>query len=336
MTSFPAIRARPARLLLLAAALLSAGCDAPRDNPLDPSSAAFRDAGAVEGRVTGIYPPFEGRAGVRVHLVPLDGGEERVARTGADGAFRVEALPSGRYEVRAERDGLAPGADTVAVAAGQTAEAAFALDALPVVADPVARTVHIENWPPLPAVFALEVEAAATDPDRATDVEAAALVAGAFRAALPETTEGRFGASLDASALPDGRVQSLLGRTLAVEAADRLGNVGVSEPFSLVRVIEQTPLTASPQGQEAVTDNPPVFEWRPSDLPFAFTYRVDVSFQDGAGVLTRVASLSGIPSSETTTRFAEPLAPGAYSWTVWTVDASGNRSRSRPAGFVVP
>ena len=324
-----------------------AGClgEAPHDNPLDPESESYRDAGAVIGVVTGIYPPFAGRAGARVHLVPLGrAGEERVVRTAADGTFRVDALPAGRYEVRAEGDGLQGATDTVEVAAGATAEVRFALDALPIVTAPVVRTVHIENWPPLSPVFQIEVSAEATDPDRVADVDSVFLVADgaaaggrSVRLPLAETTPGRFTATVDASRLPGGRVQSLLGRTLTVQATDRSGGTGVSAPFSLVRVVEQTPLTFRPQVPgEAIGANPPTLEWRPSDLPFAFTYRVELFVQDGAGVLTRIFTQSGLPSTQTALTLPAALASGNYSWTVWTVDEAGNGSRSRPAGFTAP
>ena len=332
------------RTLLLALPAL-AGCldGAPHDNPLDSGSDLYRDAGTVAGRVTGIYPPFEGRADVRVHLVPLGavplgaGGAERVVRTAADGAFRAEGLPGGLYEVRAERDGFRAKADTITVAAGAVAQADFRLDALPVVVSQAARTVHIDRWPPLSPVFQLEVEVAATDPDRAADVDGAALVAEgiAFREPLVETAPGRFAGALDAARLPGGRVQSLLGRALRVEVTDRAGNTALGPPLALVRVVEQTPLTFRPQITDAPPPNPPVLEWRPSDLPFAFTYRVEVFLEDGAGVPNLVYTRGGVEASATSHALPAALPIGDYSWAVWTVDEAGNRSRSKPAGFRV-
>jgi hypothetical protein len=326
---------------LVLAALPLAGClgDAPHDNPLDPDSASYRDAGTVEGHVTGIYPPFAGRADARVHLVPLDGGgAERVVRTDGAGAFLVEGLPGGAYEVRAEGAGFRADTDTVDVTAGAVVETTLQLDALPVVTSQSVWTVHIDQWPPGAPLYQLEVDVTAADPDRALDVEGAALVVEGlqFREPLFERAPGEFTATLDASQFPGGRVQSLLGRSLRVEVRDHLGNTSLGPPLALVRVVEQTPLTARPQGLETVAQNPPTLEWRPSDLPFAFTYRIDVSFIDGAGVPVLVETRSGLPPTATTYAVTTALAPGDYIWTVWTVDEAGNRSRSKPAGFRVP
>lgn len=316
------------------------GCDTvPRDNPLDPRSDLFRDAGSVEGRVTGIYPPFDGRAGVSVLAVPLDAaGTERLTRTGADGAYQIDDLPGGRYAVSAGGEGFRDRSDTVTVAPGRVVRTDFALDALPIVTAQAARTVHIERWFPATPVFQLDVDVEASDPDRESDVESAALVVEglAFRQPLAEAEPGRFAATLDASLLPDGQVQSLLGRTLRIEVTDRSGNTGLGPPLALVRVIEQTPLTASPQGLVAIDQNPPVLEWRPAQLPFAFTYRIEVFLVDGAGIPNRMVSRGGLPPTVTTLALPDALVSGDYFWTVWVEDVAGNRSRSKEAGFRVP
>ncbi len=325
-------------ILALCAGL--AGClgEAPHDNPFDPLSDEFRDEGTVDGRVTGIYPPFEGRPGVRLRLVPLAGGAEVMTTTGADGAFRVTRLPSGRYAVWAEGEGLRPDADTVTVEVGGTAEVDLPVDALPVVTSQAARTVHIERWYPDVPLFRLEVEAEVTDPDRATDVDGVALVVPdlGFRAPLAAVGPGRYATTFDGDALPEGQVQTLLGRTLHIEATDLSGNTGVGPPLALVRVIEQTPLTARPQGLEVIAVNPPVLEWRPAALPFAFTYRIDVALVDGAGVPNLVESAPALAPATTAYTVRQPLQAGDYIWTVWVTDGAGNRSRSKEAGFRVP
>ncbi|GAB5536690.1 MAG: hypothetical protein Rubg2KO_29390 [Rubricoccaceae bacterium] len=329
----------PRSVLLLLVFSLS-GClgEAPRENPLDPLSAGFRDEGLVEGRVTGIYPPFEGRPGVRLRLSPLAGGAELATTTGSSGTFLLDGVPEGRYAIRAEGDGYGPAADTIEVGIGQTTDVTLQLNALPVVTSQALRTVHIERWFPDVPLFRLEVEADVTDPDRDADIEGVALVVPdlGFRAELTETEPGRYTATLDAESLPGGQVQSLLGFSHRVEATDQTGAVGLGSPMSLVRVIEQTPLTARPQGLEAVGQNPLTLEWRPASLPFSFTYRVEVFLVDGAGIPNRVEAIEDLPPSATTYTVQQALSPGDYFWTVWVTDASGNRSRSKEAGFRIP
>ena len=316
-----------------------AGCldEAPHSNPFDPDSDRYTAEGVVAGAVTGIYPPYEGRAGVRVWVMPLDGGVERIATTEADGTFTVDAVPAGTYLVRAVGDGLRAVEDTVEVRVGLTAEVEFRADALPIILSQAARTVHIERWFPEAPLFQLEVEAIVTDPDEPRDIASVELVVDdvGFRRPLAQVAPGHYQFGFNAESLPGGQVQAFLGRPIRLEVTDVNGNVGRGEAMTLVRVIDDTPLTASPQARDTVSVNPPVLEWRPADVQFPFTYRVEVYLVDGAGASTRIVNVTGIDPSMTSYTLGQPLTQGDYFWTVWIVDASGNRSRSKTAGFRV-
>ena len=101
------------------------------------------------------------------------------------------------------------------------------------------------------------------------------------------------------------------------------------------RIIEQTPVPAAPQGLEPVADPRPTLTWEPAALPFPFTYRVDVVQVFDANIHTVLHTVEAIPSSATTLRVPAPLGRGTYYWTLSVVDAFGNRSRSKEAGFLV-
>jgi hypothetical protein len=319
-----------------------AGCgDAPRDNPLDPLSDGFRDEGAISGRVTGLYPPFPGRPGVQVRLIPVGpaGRPELATRTDDDGRFALNDVPAGPYAVQADEEGFAGEVDTVTVTAGAVAEATIQLDALPVVTEQSLRSVHILRWPPLEPVFQLEVEATAEDPDRPQDLAGASLVVPGldFSAELVETEPGTgvFAATFDERELPPPGVEALLGQTVRIKARDVSGNAGFGPPQSLVRVIEQSPQTQSPQFPDVVSTRPTLV-WQPAQLPFAFTYRVDVFVVNAAGIPTLIDRYENIDPNQTALQVQRELASGEdHFWTVWVVDAFGNRSRSREAGFTV-
>lgn len=98
---------RPVILLLaLAAALLLAGFR------------AVQDTGRIVGRVTDTAGnPLAGAAVSARHADPDVLG--RATRTGESGGFQLTELPPGRYAVRAERDGYAPGEQAVELAEGE-------------------------------------------------------------------------------------------------------------------------------------------------------------------------------------------------------------------------
>lgn len=98
---------RPVILLLaLAAALLLAGFR------------GVQDTGRIVGRVTDTAGnPLAGAAVSARHEDPDALG--RATRTGESGGFQLTGLPPGRYAVRAERDGYAPGEQAVELAEGE-------------------------------------------------------------------------------------------------------------------------------------------------------------------------------------------------------------------------
>ncbi len=98
---------RPVILLLaLAAALLLAGFR------------GVQDTGRIVGRVTDhAGNPVAGAAVVARHADP--GVLGRTTRTGDSGGFQLTGLPPGRYAVRAERDGFAPGEQALELEPGE-------------------------------------------------------------------------------------------------------------------------------------------------------------------------------------------------------------------------
>lgn len=320
--------------------LAAAGClgDAPHDNPLDPLSESYREVGAVAGQVTRLYQN-DPVAGADVVLTPLEagGGAAFVARTGSDGRFALDDVPAGTYRLAAEAGGYVPAADTVAVSLGARVERALRLDGRPVVTAAL-RTVHVSRWWPEEDLYLLEVDADVADPDGAIDVEAVWLEMDGAGFALPlqlTPVAGRFAATVDAGALPSGSLHAAVGQPFVVRVRDRAGVVEGTAGQTLARIIEETPVTASPQGLALVAEPRPVLSWEPAALPFPFTYRVDVVRVVEANLQTVVQTVEGLGPETTTLQVPEALPRGTYYWTLSVVDAFGNRSRSKEAGFQV-
>lgn len=312
------------------------GClgDASHSNPLDPLSNGFEEVGIYNGRVTGIYSPFQGLSGASVWLTP----GPFLAQTDSDGQFHFDRLPAQNYNVRAEKDGFSTVIDSVRVRVGRVVGDTLRLDGLPVVSNLELVTVHHSRWWPPPLdLFSLEVTATVSDPDGAPDVTQVWLEIPEmnFADTLIATTEpGLFVRNLTEADLPAPSLSSLLGRTLQIRLLDRAGIDNVIPARSLVRVIEQTPVATDPQGLVAVADATPKLTWDKMRLAYPFEYHVEVIRQE-ANVAIQVQTMAGISPDSTSVRVSAPLAPGTYSWAVSVVDEFGNRSRSKEAGFVV-
>ena len=270
---------------------------------------------------------------VRLVPPPEAGSAEFTARTDASGTFRMPGVPSGRYAVILERDGYVRPPDSVTVPLGQTTEVMLEMNGLPFFEQITLNTTHISRWWPPDDLYRLDVSVTANDPDPFDVADVwLELPALSFADTLEETqTPGVFTTNLRPGDIPISTLHQVLGEPIRLLVRDRAGAQVQSLPQSPVRIIDETPLARSPQGLVSV-DPRPLFEWERMTLPFPFTYRVEVVRVD-PDIQTAVQSFSDLPSDTTKVQLATPLDTGEYFWTVAIVDAFGNLSRSKEAGF---
>jgi hypothetical protein len=320
------------------------GCvgDLPRDNPLDPRSDQYQPKGRIEGLITRQYPPYPPLAGVMVYLWPeadtLTQG--RTTRSNATGRFTFDGIPPGRYRLWVQAAGYRALQDTqhVEVFANQTLTTTFRLNALPYFAAYMLTTVHISRWWPQTDLYRLEVEAHVIDPDDLRDVIRVWLKIPVLQ--FVDTLQslqpaGRFFSMIPAEALPTSSLHALLGYDLYLGALDRNGDTVYTPALRLSRIIDPVPTALEPRGLAVVDTTQPLLRWERLSMPFAFTYRIDVVRRE-ADVDIPIVTLDNLSARRDSVRIPQPLAPGVYYWTVSVVDAFGNRSRSKEAGFQVP
>ena len=323
---------------------LGTGClgDAPHDNPFDPNSERFVREGDITGRVTDRADGPLSDAEVR--LIPGAGlnQAELLTRTDSRGVYRFSDVMEGSgYRLLVRKDGYVEGIlETLDIQAGMDRELpTLRLNALPRITDATFRTIHISRWWPTNDLFFLEVTATVTDTDGLLDIEEVwfEIPAQGYRTTLDPQglSGGQFDTMIRADSLPTPNLQSLLGRTLRLNVRDREGSVVTSDAGQLVRVLEDTPNTVDPFGDDLLETNRPTFTWEPFPPLFDFTYRIDVfRFETNPPVLVR--QINNIPMDQTSLRLGSTLPTGPYFWTVTVIDDFGNQSRSKQAGFLIP
>ncbi len=332
------------RALLLAgiALALGAGClgEAPHDNPLDPASGLFRNEGVLAGQV--MDRAARPLAGVEMRLIPgpVLVQTERVTQTDAQGRYAFDGTPAGGpYRLQAHKDRYAVGVlDALEVRAGlDEALPTLRLNALPQFTGIALRTIHLSRWWPENDLFFLTVAADVDDADGLLDIDRVWLDLPdlGFTATLEARAAGRFEKIIQADSLPAVSLQALMGRALRLWVRDTQDGVSGSAPQQLSRIIEQTPVAAAPQGLVLLETDRPTLTWDPFPAAYPFTYRIDV-FRDEINRPVAARLIENLGMSTTSIQLAEPLPTGPYFWTVTVVDAFGNQSRSKEAGFRIP
>ncbi len=328
----------PAGLVLALA--LGAGClgQAPHDNPLDPASDRFREEGTLAGQV--VDRAERPLADVEVRLIPAQARAELVTRTDGQGRFVFRGAAAGRgYRLQARKAQYAAViVDALEVRAGFTDELpALRLNALPVFTDAALRTLHVSRWWPANDLFFLDVAADVADADGLLDIDRVWFDVPdlGFSAVLEARAGGRFDRLLPADSLPAASLQALMGLPLVLRVSDREGVVTEDAPRQLARVIEATPVAASPKDRAVLATDRPVLVWEPFPPSFAFSYRVDV-FREEVNRDLFVTRREGLPMAATSWQLDAALDPGNYFWIVSVVDEFGNESRSKEVAFTIP
>jgi hypothetical protein len=325
-------------IAFLALSVVMTGClgDAPRSNPFDPLSETYDDRGSVTGLVTDAVLPRRPLVNATVELAAAEDDTERRFRTSTDGNGRFSlTVPDGVWEISVALNGYAAPSDTIAVRAGRTGDVHIVMNGIPVVEQARLNTAHISRWWPQESAYELEVVADVSDPDGLNDIVSVRLLLPdeGFAVALSaRNAPGRYGATIPQNQLPGGSLHAFVGHDFVVEVRDQPG-FSASVKRQIVRIIEAVPEALEPHELET-TGPEPLLRWEALRLPYAFTYRIDV-VRVSPDVHTVVKSVAGIASTEITYQISDPLDPGEYYWTVSVVDAFGNRSRSREAGFRV-
>ena len=325
-------------LLVVTASLacLVSGCleDPTRDHPLDPMGENFIDEGTIALRVTNFYSPRSGLSDIAVSILPTGGA----GVTDERGTYMTSGLPGGEYSIHINQQGYVPIDTLIRVDAGQTTVVEVPLAGLPMFDDVRLNSAHISRWfPPPEELFSLEMQARVSDNDGVLDIDSLWLTIpalGFIDHVFVQTEPGSYVHSVSADQLPLG-LPALIGQEVRIKAKDRSGIENESGPLTLLRVIDAIPLAVEPDNLEEQPDSLPTFTWAQINLPYPFTYQIDI-VRSNQNVETIVQTIETIPSTQLSIQALEPIPSGNYYWVVSVVDEFGNRSRSREAGFRIP
>ena len=333
---------RPSFFSVIGVIILVSGCfgDVDHDNPLDADSDGFEAVGTISVSATRFYPPFEGLDGVEVQFSRLEDGRAakliRIDQTRGGGVLLASGLEEGRYEVLASLSGFSSSRDSVIVEIARVKSVNVALDGLPFATQQSVVAVHTSRWFPQPQdLFTLEIDVRMDDPDGTADIDSVWIEipsTGLSLPLLPTPTLGRFAETISENRLSPFLLQQLLGLDVHIRAVDQAGFDNLIEPRRLVRVIDETPIAISPQGETLLSTSTPQLVWEAARVPFGFTYRIDV-VREEVNVQVTVETQQDVSSLASSAVVSTPLTPGNYYWTISIVDTFGNRSRSKEAGF---
>jgi hypothetical protein len=319
------------KFLLIGVVLAQSGCipDASHDNPMDPDSKAFSNSGTISGNVLSFYQPYTGVAGALVTIQPSGAA----VWTNQAGAFSVTGVPAGNVRIIASCPGYMTDSTSSQAAVGRESKADIHLNAMPVVGSCQVVTRKIDQWWPN-AVYSAVVTGAVSDPDGAGDVAGATLQIDTMKLAMTYDPAQRvYQVTVNATSLPQGSLEWMVGKVLSVAARDRIGATAVGKQFSVSRIIQDAPIPTFPTALDTATATPELF-WAQPSLPFPYSYKLEL-FRLDQGLPSLIWSTSNVSSALSSFQYPNRLSTGLFFWTIAVVDEFGNLSRSKEASFYV-
>jgi len=322
-------------------ALLSVGCNAPRDNPYDPDADNYirPGAGGISGRVT-TYTGY-GLGGAEVIATPSGEGPVRGAFSNSAGDFMVTNVPVGAYLLKCFLAGFA--SDSMAISVSDTSLITgknFILNGLPVIQFLQVTSRYI-NTPAIPSLYyQIRAEAALSLPDGINDIDTVFLrtqLGLQWEMTFDSQVQGSFYyfTSINENTLPGGSVEGIIGHYFFCAVLDTAGVTVASDPATILRFLDAVPYTYSPGYDEEVYVPDPWLVWDPYSANFNFTYTARVFNNDGQAPVLYWQQ-ANIAAGEDSLQTGN-LPNGHYLWNLEVIDDFGNTAVSLDAAFrVIP
>jgi hypothetical protein len=303
-------------------------CNAPHDNPLDPSL-----GGNIEGRV--LTRRATGIANAEV-LAP---GAGRVARTDSLGDFGLYGMSEDSVMFQFRSDGYVPESVPKVLQRGRIDTLDVYLDGLPGLQN-CRFTTHLQGRsPPYPPLTYCQFTATASDADGETDIDSVWVeipAIGYARRLDYDPDLQLFTQTLPVFSLPDSSLDTLMGQSVLFKVADRESAVVQTGPCCLSRIIGFLPAPVFPNGWADTLTGDTTFIWNRFNHGFWVSYHCEIVRIEGGGPAGVVAVFDEPGPRDTTHLFdLSGLGSGDYYWTAEATDEFGNSARSAQEPFHV-
>ncbi len=308
--------------------LLFFGCDAPRENPLDPENPnnVFT---SLNGVVRTVKVPNEPINGVNVFWPNAN----VVVQTNSLGNFYIEDLfPKDGY-LYFEKTGYSPDSVFVEWNNMKNINIVQQLNSIPkLVSGKLTSSVENRIGFPDVQVYRLIVETIITDEENDVDSVFIKNDELGFRGILSNVSVTVFQNQFAPSQMNLTSIDHIIGKEFDVVAKDAVGKTFVIGKLSVKRIIKELIETIAPSNNEVVQDSV-VLNWRRFAPGYPFTYSLGIFTNTIAPEL--VWEVKDVSSQEIIYKVTGNILPGSYFWVVWVIDEFGNKARSKPASFII-
>jgi len=316
-------------LVFLVPVLIFSGCDAPRENPLDPDNPDSQ-FGMIEGYVKTESVPRAALSDVAV----FDEDGNILAQTNASGYFKINNIQTGSFLLYFEKTGYKRDSLQINWNGLKKISVEEYLNQIPHLDSLLIYSVVISRYS-LPPLVQLVVKAKITDSDKDLDSMIVSCDAVGFTEYLSYNTNDKYySKETYLYDMPVSDLEEMIGKEIKIFAKESNGDKNEVGSGSLKRVLTKAIDYTRPANYDTVS-NRPLLEWYDYEAGYSFTQNIEVySYElDFSNVL--VWQRINLPSDSLSVSIDKDLPDGNYFWVIYCVDEFSNRIRSNPASFYI-
>jgi hypothetical protein len=127
-------------------------------------------------------------------------------------------------------------------------------------------------------------------------------------------------------------IDAVIGKEFQITVIDADQKKFVIGKSNIKRIIKEEIETTSPAGRDTVYTVNPFFEWRRFTPGFEFYYLLEIYTDE---IHEELIFQKEINSSEINYQSEVNISSGEYFWVIWAIDEFNNKTRSKPASFII-
>jgi hypothetical protein len=302
-------------------------CDAPRNNPLDPSNPDH------------IYHIIEGYVKTQdIVSDPINNAkifwlsQNKIATTNSFGYYSIEIVGPQNGWLYCEKEGFWSDSTLIIWEQSPKKSIEYFLNSVASIDSLKIFSIILNRHGTFPTEK-ISVEVSVNDSEKDVDSVHVSIPFKQVRNMLKyNATEKMYTEVFSLYQLNILSVEELVGQIFNIEAKENLRLSQIIASGTLNRVISDEVEFISP-ANGATTTKTPILKWRNFYPGFPFTYILEIYTLETFPQL--VWSKYGVSSDSSSYMVDSPLNIDEYWWVIWAVDEFGNRSRSKPASFRV-
>lgn len=307
--------------------ILVLGCHAPHNNPLDPENSNNKLA-ALNGLVKTMNIPS----------APIDNStiifesQNLITTTNSEGYFSFENIRQMDGWLKIIKEGFKTDSIYILWGNNRNLSVNIHLNSLPILQTSSFYSVIVNRYTIEPLAY-LVINESVTDRDN--DIDSIFVTCPSLNFIQPleyNVSKKYYEALLYPASMNVSDIEIIVGREFNIIVKDKFNDLIEVKREQVSRIIKSEILFESPKDQEIVPPKP-TLRWKRFTPGFVFTYTTEIYTNEIDPQL--VWQKENISPDDISIPVSDSLSAGNYFWVIWGIDNFQNRTRSKPASFVV-